>query len=107
MSNGAHGAFRWLSVRPGWLVPARLRPTARRPAGARPTGLLAQIAEAQRLTEAAAQAQLEAAERTRAAVRELLEAGMPQADVATVLGVSRQRVTQLAGARRRDEKLAS
>ncbi|MGH3462959.1 MAG: TrfB-related DNA-binding protein [Kribbellaceae bacterium] len=71
-----------------------------------PAGTRREVAEARRLTAAAAQAQLDAAERTRAAVRHLLESGMSQADVATILGVSRQRVTQLAG-RSREARLAS
>jgi DNA-directed RNA polymerase specialized sigma subunit len=65
-----------------------------------------EVAEARRLTAEAAKAQLEAAERTRTAVRHLLDSGLSQTDVATILGVSRQRVTQLAG-HRRETRLAS
>jgi hypothetical protein len=71
-----------------------------------PTQAHDDVVEARRLTVAAAQAQLEAAERIRAAVRHLLESGMSQADVGTILGVSRQRVTQLAG-HRHEQQLAS
>lgn len=61
-----------------------------------PAEAAAEMAEAKRLTEAAVQAQTDAAKRVRTAVRGLLAAGLPQVDVAEVLGVSRQRVTQLA-----------
>lgn len=64
-----------------------------------PAEAAAEMAEAKRLTEAAAQAQTDAAQRIRTAVRGLLAAGLPQVDVAEVLGVSRQRVTQLADKR--------
>jgi DNA-directed RNA polymerase specialized sigma subunit len=61
-----------------------------------PEDLREQIDDARRLSESAAQAQLEAASRTREVVRNLLSKGLPQSDIATVLGVSRQRVSQLA-----------
>lgn len=62
-----------------------------------PADLRAQVDEARQQTAAAARAQREAAALARSTVLKLVDAGMPQADVATVLGVSRQRVTQLVG----------
>lgn len=71
-----------------------------------PAGVRADVAEARRLTETAAKARQDAAVRIRAAVRDLRRAGLSQADIATVLGVSRQRVTQLASDAR-ETRLAS
>ena len=60
---------------------------------------LRELAESARhLVTAAAEAQREAAARSRQAVAELKQAGLTGADVAEVLGVSPQRVSQLSRA---------
>ncbi len=58
--------------------------------------LAARAAAARQATEAASAAQREAAAQARTVVTELRDAGLSLADVATVLGVSRGRVSQLA-----------
>ncbi|MCJ1683250.1 MULTISPECIES: antitoxin HicB [unclassified Rathayibacter] len=57
----------------------------------------AEIIEARRATEQAAQASVAAAVRSRAAARRLREAGYSVTDSAAILGVSRGRVSQLTG----------
>lgn len=62
-------------------------------------GALAErAAHAREATEAAARAQQDAAAEVRAAVTDLRDAGLSMADVATILGVSRARASQLATA---------
>lgn len=58
----------------------------------------AEVDAARQATRAAEEAQREAAARARRVVNQLLAQNLTQADVATVLGVSRQRVSQLASA---------
>ena len=53
------------------------------------------VNDARESVRAAAVEQARAAERSRAAVRQLVDAGLPQSDIAVVLGVSKQRVSQL------------
>lgn len=53
------------------------------------------IRDAAESVRAAVREQARAAALSRAAVRKLLDAGLPQSDVAVVLGVSKQRVSQL------------
>ncbi|QHC60406.1 antitoxin HicB [Rathayibacter sp. VKM Ac-2760] len=57
----------------------------------------AEIIEARRATEQAAQASITAAARARVAARRLREAGFSVTDSAAILGVSRGRVSQLTG----------
>lgn len=63
-----------------------------------PEGLMELTENARHLVTEAAEAQREAAARTREAVAALKRAGLTGADVAVVLGVSPQRVSQLSRA---------
>ncbi|MGQ0575999.1 MAG: hypothetical protein ACT4RN_17590 [Pseudonocardia sp.] len=60
--------------------------------------LVARVTAAREATQRAEQAQRDAAEQTRAVARALRDAGLSGADIAAVLGVSPQRVSQLLGA---------
>ena len=59
-------------------------------------GLDEEIRQVRKATEEAAAMQREAAAKTRLVVRELRARGVPVADIATLLGVSSGRVSQLA-----------
>lgn len=61
-----------------------------------PDGLRAEVERARRLVADLDLAQRTAAEASRAAVRDLAAAGLTGADTARILGVSPQRVSQLA-----------
>lgn len=58
--------------------------------------LATQLATAKNATIAAAQAQEQAAATSRATVHALMKAGYSQADTATLMGVTRARISQLA-----------
>ncbi|MCI7551885.1 MAG: antitoxin HicB [Actinomycetaceae bacterium] len=58
----------------------------------------AQVEEAKRATQEAAEAQAAAAAKTRATVRSLLDAGISSTDAAIIMGVSKGRISQLARA---------
>jgi len=64
-------------------------------------GLDEEVTRVRREIREAEQAQIRAAERSRQVVRQLKEQGLSGKDAATVLGISPQRVSQLAGGTRR------
>ena len=66
-----------------------------------PDSVQEHLARARQLREDSNRAKSEAAEETRAAVQELVDAGLPYRDVGELLGISHQRVAQLAAEAKR------
>lgn len=65
-----------------------------------------EVARAAEAARAAAAEQAHAAQLSRAAIRKLLDAGVPQSDLAVVLGVSKQRISQLVRPERQPTRVA-
>jgi len=61
-----------------------------------PKSVQAHLARAEKLRKESDVAKSRAADESRAAVRELVDAGLPLRDIGQLLGISHQRVAQLA-----------